>query len=98
MSNKIIDFRTGKKIKSDPHITGECHCIGYKHEWEGVAPVGTYQLQCPKCSSYKGQFLHMVVKKDTLLTCCCGNDLLHVNQEGIYCPNCGVDFDFDYIG
>jgi len=97
MSGKMIDFCTGKEIKSeseryDPHIGGECHCIGCGHEWTGIAPVGTIQLQCPKCNCYKGHFKYLVLREGPHLTCDCGNDLLHVMQEGMYCPNCGVDF------
>ena len=32
-----------------PHYAGLCSCLSCRHEWVGVAPLGTKVLECPSC-------------------------------------------------
>ena len=84
----ILDFISAKKER-DPHISGQARCMDCKHEWQAVAPVDTWWLECPSCSLPKGRFIGTFQKSDRHWTCHCGNDLFHVAPAGIYCPNCG---------
>ena len=87
MSN-VIEF----KAKEEPHVHGEAFCLQCKYEWVGVAPVGTKQLECPKCETLKGlwKFPVNVEVGEFLINCQCGNDLFRISPEGYLCPNCGI--------
>lgn len=81
-------------LRNDPHISGDCSCMACDYKWVGLAPAGTVWLECPKCHTYKGLFKFSAQREGDHLTCDCGNDLLHVIPKGIYCPKCGMDFDY----
>lgn len=71
-------------------VVGDAHCVECCHKWVAVSPVGTYQLQCPLCKSFKGIFSNPCCRFEyPHLTCSCGNDYLHITPEGYYCPRCG---------
>lgn len=75
-----------------PHLAGPCRCLDCKHEWQGVAPVGTWAMDCPKCGASKGARFSMIgPTSDTTFTCQCGNTFFWVVPDGgAHCPNCGL--------
>lgn len=74
---------------NQPHLSGNCRCMQCTHEWVGVAPVGTTWMDCPECKSTKGHFTKPIARGVEMWTCGCGNQLFHVNREGLYCTMCG---------
>lgn len=78
--------------KTERHGTGLAFCILCKHEWQAVAPLGTTQLQCPKCESHKGRFKFPFDPPEGTMrrVCNCGNDLFLLTTEGHLCANCGT--------
>jgi hypothetical protein len=88
--NKVIDLNAYKE-EHEPHKQGPAKCMGCKHEWQAVAPLECIEFfECPSCSAMKGFFVRPVSRfQYPILTCNCGNDLMHVTQSGTYCVNCG---------
>lgn len=61
------------------------------HSWQGVAPVGAVELQCPKCKTLKGRFIGACVPDEVdVRECNCGNQLFYLTREGHMCANCGT--------
>lgn len=101
----VIDLRKFKEEHS-PHIQGRVKCINCKHEWQGVAPVGTTWVECPECGSRKACFYYDVAPNagQFVFTCNCGCELLRlVSDVGepdfftsaeLLCVNCGVSHRF----
>ena len=80
--------------KYKPHMTGEVVCLNCKHEWVGVMPVGTFNIECPECKSEKGVIKHFAIREGSIYQCNCGCDLLRARPDGCYCANCGAWADF----
>lgn len=78
------------KEENEPHMEGPAHCTCCQHHWHSVAPVGVYQLECPKCGSMKGIFTREVAYKDPYWRCNCGNFHFCITPDHIFCPNCGT--------
>lgn len=90
MTLRLVEHGEAEPEKHDPHTSGQARCLGCKHEWVAVAPVGTYWLQCPHCSRNLGKYIFAFNFPDDLhWTCKCGNDLFYAMNDGYYCPNCG---------
>lgn len=87
MSSNISSINDAK-----PHSGGEAHCVACKYEWVAVALVGTTQLECPRCGTWKGLFKYPfnVVEGELLHYCNCGNDLFRITPKGHLCINCGI--------
>lgn len=83
--------------KEEPHLAGEALCIGCRHEWAAVAPVGTWQLECPSCCTWKGVFRYPVGADvgDLLFVCNCGCEALtaymHHGRFRLKCMSCGTE-------
>lgn len=84
----IIDFTKAKEEKT-PHNSGKARCLGCKHEWVAVAPVGTLVLECPSCQCDKGIFLGLVSPDEYHWQCNCGNQFFCFTPTQTYCPVCG---------
>lgn len=92
MTDKVIDI-----LSKQPHLEGRAVCLRCKHEWQGVAPVGTVAMDCPECGLDYGAFYAMVAPKVSW-GCVCGCALYYVAPEGGYgvmCANCGRATSFD---
>jgi hypothetical protein len=81
-----------------PHWEGTGHCVGCRHEWEGVGPSGVLWVECPSCGLPKGtpKYPFGAVEGDTLLTCtpCGGEALTAYYRDGhlwVRCMGCGTD-------
>lgn len=82
----------------EPHWTGTAHCLGCKHEWQAVAPLGTMWLECPKCNLPKGcpKYPFGAAEGDLILICAeCGSETLTAyKRKGLFyvrCMSCGND-------
>lgn len=91
----VIQFKRPDP-KPDPHLSGPAHCVGCQHEWVGVAPVGTFRLECPQCQTMKGVWRYPIEADDGDLafTCNCGSIALTAYQRKgrfhIVCMGCGI--------
>jgi hypothetical protein len=70
-------------------VSGECKCIACKHEWVGVAEIGTFELECPQCQTMKGVFKRFCSRIESHFQCNCGCEIFGVTDRGIYCLVCG---------
>lgn len=92
----VVSFAKAKEDRT-PHWTGPCRCLGCKHEWIGVAPVGTHVVECPVCGLNKGHAIHLfgADEGDLSLQCNCGCDALNAyRRKGrfyVKCMACGED-------
>jgi len=74
-----------------PHLSGPARCVGCQHKWSAVAPIGEVALTCPSCGADKGGRMAMVVPKEAVWTCNCGNVFMLVRVDGmVVCANCGI--------
>lgn len=81
-----VNFTPGK------HGQGPARCLGCRHEWQAVVPVGTTQLDCPACGAWKGVLCGKYMP-GVVWECKCGGDLFYLSPEGAMCPNCGMSVD-----
>lgn len=66
-------------------------CPDCKHQWVGVAPVGTCWFDCPQCDSSRAHARFPVMPK-TVWECSCGNDVFYLKPGGCACcTRCGID-------
>lgn len=73
-----------------PHLSGRCVCLGCKHEWVGVVPVGVISMECPQCHLQKGVHVGIAVP-DTAWQCgTCNALLFFMTPAGAQCSVCGV--------
>ncbi|WP_043767591.1 hypothetical protein [Algiphilus aromaticivorans] len=85
MSEKVVSLRP------DPHAQGPCVCLSCRHEWRGVWPVGTDELECPACGLLKGvsKGLYYPDEGEPIRVCQCGNEFFLMRPDGHFCPACG---------
>jgi len=87
-----------------PHWTGTAYCVGCKHEWQAVAPVGSENLECPSCTLPKGvpKYPFGAEEGDMVLTCDCGCEALtayrRVGHFYVKCMSCGDDLTHAFYG
>lgn len=92
----VISFAEAK-AEREPHLAGEALCIGCRHKWACVAPVGTWQLECPTCGAMKGIFRYPIGAQegDLGFACSCGCEALtaymHQGHFRLKCMSCGID-------
>lgn len=95
----VVEFkRPEKPTKPDEEwASGEAICIGCRHKWVAVSPVGTRWLDCPSCGAMKGIYAKPfgATEGDTSFTCNCGCEAMNAYyHEGLFyfrCMNCGAD-------
>jgi hypothetical protein len=89
----VLDF----KPREEPHLAGEAVCVSCRHTWVAVAPVGTWQLECPSCETWHGVWRYPIgaSEGDAVFVCECGCEALTAYvHHGLYrhrCMKCGVD-------
>lgn len=88
-----------------PHWEGPCVCLGCRHEWRGVGPIGiNVALECPSCVLPKGVTKHLYGgdPDDAVLLCKCGCEALtayiHQGFKRLKCMACGTDQTEAYFG
>lgn len=99
----IIPFaRPAPKEPSDPHYSGEAHCLACGHDWMAVAKVGTpasmpgpdrATLTCPACSASRGVLkYHVIYSSAKFVYSCtsCGCTLFSIvlSANGDPCTAC----------
>lgn len=90
--NEVVDLQAARAERT-PHVSGKARCMGCKHEWVAVAPIGMVtDLECPSCESMKGVMRFACEPADGLKWICnCGNDLFMLTDKGApFCVNCGT--------
>ena len=90
---EILSLAAAREERA-PHLSGRAMCLGCRHAWQAVAPVGTVILDCPKCGLEKGRYVGLVETDTPRWTCDCGNDLFHITTNDIYCVGCGIKQKF----
>lgn len=75
-----------------PHIEGPVRCVGCRHEWHAVAPVGVFNdLECPSCGAHKGIRLGTIEPDGDVWVCNCGCSYFALGRTGApMCINCGL--------
>lgn len=96
MTNNVVQFnRPPDKSLAE----GPAHCIGCKHQWHAVVPVGDLWLKCPSCEAHKGilDYPHGVEEDGIteIWLCNCGGDVFYILRHATYCCNCGLPQNFD---
>jgi len=72
-----------------PHISGDALCLQCGHKWHAVAPIGTVELECSECKTWKGAFEGFTAP-DTVWECNCGNQHFYIDPDGAMCAKCGL--------
>ncbi len=94
--NDTVDLKEYKQSK-EPHCSGVAKCLVCHHEWVAVAPVGTIELECPKCECVRGFYKYAFGphENDSIYTCKCGSEvfsfIFRKNFHRMICKNCGRD-------
>jgi hypothetical protein len=87
---EIVDLATVRG-RATPYMSGAAACMACHHSWVAVAPVGTYELECPECHSTKGYYVNTVVRGEEVFECFCGCDMFRISRvHGPYCVNCAT--------
>lgn len=102
----IVPFKVASREEYDPHWSGPCVCLGCRHEWVGVGPLGfTSNLDCPECELPKGttKYPFGASEGDLVLTCgdCGGEALTSYIRDGLHyvrCMGCGTDLTNVFFG
>lgn len=71
------------------HITGEAKCLTCDYIWVAIAPIGTVELECSNCGTWKGVFTGMTCP-DLVWECDCGNQHFYIDDIGAMCSRCGL--------
>lgn len=93
----VVDLASRRaEREQEGWANGAARCLACKHEWQAVAPRSTDWLECPTCTMVKGRFVYHYVPREgrEKWECACGNDLLNVLRDGVFCPACGADQEF----
>jgi len=85
----VIDLAARKLAKS-PHRSGPARCLNCKHTWVAVAPVATWQLECPQCGTFQGLFDGLSSTEGDQFLCNCGELVFFIDRRGPYCCHCGA--------
>ena len=48
-------------LDNSPRLEGDAKCLTCGHEWPAVAAIGTVELECHECKTWKGVFCGMTV-------------------------------------
>lgn len=88
MKKKCAVVKLPSLIERGSHLSGEAFCSHCKHEWVAVVPVGTVELECPKCGTNKGLLKHGCEPEEAW-TCGCGCHMFMISRNGVICWNCG---------
>ena len=82
-------------FENTPHLAGVCTCTECQAKWTAVAPVGVFDLECPKCGKMTGQWDNPIEYQEyPHWRCACGSTSFCITTEFTYCPKCGVKQDF----
>lgn len=101
----VVPLRMAANDQAGGWASGDAVCIGCKHQWVQVAPVGSRWLECPECTSNKGIFKQPfgADNGDSVFICsyCDAEALTAYYHGGLFClrcMNCGVDHTMTIMG
>lgn len=85
-----------------PWLSGEAKCLACGHKWIVVAEVGSYNLECPRCSTNLGvlQYSVQTMDDEMIWTCACGSDAFQIvggadrKFKRMSCLKCGGNQKF----
>lgn len=84
-----------KVAQESRHLQGDAICAACKHEWVAVAPIGTVELECPNCHTWKGLFANPVAPfSEVVYECDCGGQIFFITPDGASCYVCGLEHTF----
>lgn len=96
--SEVVQFKRPPAKPEAEWASGEAICIGCRHQWVQVSPVGTRWLECPGCGSNKGIYKQPfgAGEGDSVFTCgdCDNEALTAYKHEGLFylrCMSCGTD-------
>ena len=95
-NTNVIDMSREREART-PHQNGPCRCVKCKHEWHGVAPEGALNLECPECHCMTGIFASIVLPREDVWECKCGNIFQCITRSGIVCVSCGQGKSFSEL-
>lgn len=72
-----------------PHLSGAAKCLSCGKEWVAIAEIGSVELECPECGTWKGVFVGLTAP-ETVWECQCGNQHFYIRQDGCMCSRCGI--------
>jgi hypothetical protein len=86
----VLAFASREKLEQ--HGAGIAFCMGCKHEWAAVVPIGQDHFECPACARMMGRWRFEFAPRDGTLVrkCNCGNQYFYLTTEGHLCVNCGT--------
>lgn len=92
----VVEFRRPPPDEpTTPHLSGRCVCLGCKHEWVGVTPVGKHDgLECPACGLLKGVHVGIAYPVEMWQCGTCSAVLFFITKDGAQCSVCGVKARF----
>lgn len=103
MTDKVVSLDSRR---TSPHYVGQARCANCGHLWQTVAPVGTWQLECPECHTLRGRFYlpFGIAKDEQIYTCvvldCGGQTFVIIRKPtewAVKCERCGTDHDLDTV-
>lgn len=94
----VVDLAEARLARGD-HLAGPVRCLGCRHEWTAVAPIGTTQLECPECGCERGVWIFpfgVEVGKPRWV-CNCGNEHFFLTERHAICAGCGIVSDWEPV-
>lgn len=86
----VINLFKPRAESIEPTLAGPTVCMGCRHEWVAVAPVGTVTFRCPACELDKGVAAGFVLKaEEESFHCGCGGFLFVIHRSQTMCAACG---------
>ncbi len=93
MTCEVLDLSKHKEENSR-HLAGEAVCLVCRHEWVGVAKMGSVFLECPDCKVLKGVFKNPVEPlSGEVCQCDCGSIYMVIQRHITFCGLCGAEQD-----
>lgn len=97
--SEVVEFKKpGRRKKPDQEwASDEAICVGCRHRWVAVSPIGTRWLECPGCGAMKGVYYKPfgATEGDNVYTCDCGSEAMTAyRSRGLFyfrCMSCGID-------
>ena len=85
--SKVINFEDAK-LERGIHKSGPARCLTCKYEWVATAPIGTVDLECPRCATFQGVFKGVTKSEYTQWRCQCGEWTFFIDEVSPYCAHC----------
>lgn len=94
----VISLAAAREERT-PHWAGICVCIGCRHEFAGIGPIGQEWIECEACHEPKAHAKHPFAGAigDTAYQCKCGCEAMtaYFRQRDRHfffrCMGCGTD-------